>query len=124
MSKMSGINRLPVELYRCSHCSKEYDANMVEDTWRCPKCNNFIVIYAEDTSSNTRIVLLRKRADELKTGDLIHLPGRLTKETNEVLAVQKNDHGKLEINLKNYRKYEREMGDPINCREGGDWEPF
>lgn len=121
MRKMGGVNRLPSERYECPACKQAFDDEEVRNTWKCPKCDGYISVYAEDVDTGTRIVLVRKQAKEVGPGDLVHLPGMLTKACYEVLGVSELSNGKLGIGLKGYTQYKVLPDEPVNCRIGGAW---
>lgn len=118
MSRMGEVNRLPKERYECLDCESEFEDEKVSDTWKCPNCGDYIGVYAEDERTGTRIVLIRKPANEVKTGDRVHLHGMLTGESYSVLGVSKLNNGKLGIGLKGYGQYKIAPNDPVNCRIG------
>jgi ribosomal protein L37AE/L43A len=62
MSRMGSVNRLASEVYKCDACERVYADQDVRDTWKCPECGKYIYIYGEDKETNTKIVLIRKRA--------------------------------------------------------------
>ena len=113
----SNVNRLPNEKYECHKCEKTYLSEDVQDTWKCPACGSLIHIYAEDPDTKTKIVLLRKFAREIGEGDMVHLPGGLTKESYRVLGINKKGN-KLGIGLEGYGQYLVSPLEPINCRTG------
>jgi len=115
---MSGVNRLPSERYECPRCDEAFEDEEVRDTWKCPKCSGYISVYAEDVETDTRIVLIRKQASEVQKGDLVHLPGMLTKEPYLVLGISQQNNGKLCIGLKQYGQYKVLADEPVNCRIG------
>lgn len=117
VASLEGVNRLSCEKFTCHQCEKNYSDDDVRKTWRCPDCGDYIYIYAEDADSNTRIVLLRKRASEVTEGDMVHLPGSLTKECNQVLGVRVIGN-KLGLGLKGYGTYKISPEDPVNIRTG------
>ena len=110
------MNRLENERLECHSCDTTLGDD-VRDTYRCPHCNDYVHIYAEDVQTGTRIVLLRKRATEVNVGDLVHLPAMLTKDCYTVLAVK--DHGtKVGLALKGYREYKIPKADGVHIRDG------
>ena len=116
MRSLRSINRLENERLECLGCEKVL-GDEVRDTYRCPDCGDYVHIFAEDMQTGTRIVLLRKRSTEVKVGDLVYLPGALTKDCNAVLAV--NDRGsKVGLALKNYGEYRVPKEDGVNVRDG------
>ncbi|WP_075173750.1 hypothetical protein [Neptunomonas phycophila] len=118
MSKMSGVNRLEVEKYSCPDCEVDLNDEDVRNSWRCPKCNDFVHIWAHDPGTNTKITLVRKRADEVEEGDMVHLPGQLTKDCYWVLGISKVK-SQIGIGLKGYGQYKLAADEPVNCRIGG-----
>jgi DNA-directed RNA polymerase subunit RPC12/RpoP len=117
MTSMGGVNRLRNERFKCEKCDKAFRDDEVRNSWRCPICGEYILIYAEDEETNTNIVLIRKPASEVEVRDLIYLPGSLTKEPYQVVSV--NDLGaKLGIGLKGYGRYKVTPDDTVNCRYG------
>ncbi|MDD5214708.1 MAG: hypothetical protein PHQ03_04095 [Methylococcales bacterium] len=117
MASLAGINRLEKEKFECHNCKKEFSDDEIRDTWKCPKCGGYVLIYAEDEETNTKITLIRKVANEVKVGDLVHLPGGLTEESYQVLDI-KNYGSKLSIALKNHGVHKVSLNEPINCRVG------
>jgi len=116
MRSLRGTNRLENERLECHSCETIL-GDEVRDTYRCPSCGDYVHIYAEDVQTETRIVLLRKRSTEVKVGDLVHLPGRLTKDCHVVLAV--NDRGsEVGLALKGYREYKVSKEGGVNIRDG------
>lgn len=115
---MGGVNRLSNERYDCPQCTQSFTDNEVRDTWKCPDCGGHIHVYAEDEETDTRIVLIRKRACEVEPGDLVHLPGMLAQSPYRVLGVSKLGGGKLGIGLKGYTQYKLGPNEPVNCRIG------
>ena len=82
-----------------------------------PICGEYIFVYAEDEETNTKIVIIRKRASEVEAGDLVYLHGQLTEKPYQVLGV--NDlGGKLGIGLKGYGQLKVSPDDPVNCGWG------
>jgi len=119
MRSMSYVNRLPTEIFKCVICTKEFTYDEVKDTWKCPECGDPIYIYAEDLETATRIVLIRKNADELVKGDLVHLSGRLTESPYSVIGINSNSpEKKLSVGLKGYGSYNFSKEESINCRVG------
>ncbi|MEO9524815.1 MULTISPECIES: hypothetical protein [Marinobacter] len=118
MSRMSGVNRLPVEKYSCPICETDLDDDQVRHTWRCPKCNDYVHVWAHDPDTDTKITLIRKRGDEIEEGDLIHLPGQLTKDCYWVLGTSQVKD-KVGIGLKGYGQFKVLPDEPVNCRIGG-----
>lgn len=118
MSKMSGVNRLPVEKYTCPECDAEFTNDEVRHSWRCPICNGFVQIWAHDPETGVKITLIRKRGDEIENGDMVHLPGQLTKDCHWVLGTSKLKD-MIGIGLKGYGQYKVLPDEPINCRIGG-----
>lgn len=117
MSRTSSVNKLYTEIYKCTNCDKEFIFNDIKKKWKCPECDDYICVYVEDKESNTRIVLIRKKACDLEKGDFIHLPGGLADSPYQVLGV--NILGKkLGIGLKGYGQFKVFPGDTINCRMG------
>ena len=117
MHSLASVNRLHKERFECHECEKTYSDDEVRNTWKCPDWGAYIHVYAEDEETNTKIVLIRKRASEVEEGDLVHLPGGLTNDPYLVLGV--NDLGsKLGIRLKDYGQYKVAPDGPINCRTG------
>ena len=56
MGKMGRVNRLPNERYECARCEQTFEDEEVRNTWKCPKCDGYISVYAEDAETDTRIV--------------------------------------------------------------------
>jgi ribosomal protein L37AE/L43A len=117
MKSLSGVNRLPEERFECHDCEREFTDDEVRDTWKCPLCEAYIHIYAEDAETHTKIVLVRKAAQEIQVDDLVHLPGMLTKKPYLVLGVNQL-RGQLGIGLKEYGQYKVSPDAPVNCRVG------
>ncbi|ORU94501.1 MAG: hypothetical protein A6F72_08840 [Cycloclasticus sp. symbiont of Poecilosclerida sp. N] len=117
MSLMSSVNRLSSEKFKCHECEVDLSNDEVQHTWKCPTCKSLVHIYAEDIESKTKIVLLRKPASEIEDGDLVHLPGGLTKKSYRVLGVNKKGD-KLGLGLEGYGQYLVSPEEPINCRTG------
>lgn len=115
---MSGVNRLPVEKYTCPECDAEFTSNEVRNSWRCPTCKGFIQIWAHDPKTDVKITLIRKRGDEIESGDMVHLPWQLTKDCYRVLGTSKVQN-MIGIGLKDYGQYRVEPDEAINCRVGG-----
>lgn len=118
MSLMSGVNRLPIEKYSCPDCETDLQDDQVRSSWRCPDCNEYVHVWAHDPDTDTKITLVRKRADEVEEGDLVHLPGQLKKECFLVLGTSKVKE-KIGIGLQGYGQFKVEPGEPVNCRIGG-----
>jgi len=118
MSRMSGVNRLPVEKYSCPNCETGLDDDQVCHSWRCPECNDYVHVWAHDPDTDTKITLIRKRGDEIEEGDLIHLPGQLTKDCYLVLGTSQVKD-KVGIGLKGYGQFKVLPDVPVNCRIGG-----
>lgn len=116
---MKNVSRLPSERYECVSCDKEFVNEDVQDTWSCPNCNEPVYIYAKDEESETKIVLIRVTASEIKTDNIIHLPFQLTGEAYRVLGVNKLARGQLGIGLEGYGQYKCSEDQPINQRIGG-----
>lgn len=114
MTSMGGVNRLHKERFECHKCNKSFTDLEVRDTWRCPDCDEYIFVWAEDGATNTRIVLIRKRASEVKKGDLVYLHGRLTEKPYKVLGVT-FVAPKLGIGLEGYGQRKVSPDDPVNC---------
>lgn len=117
MNSMSKVNRLPVEKYSCSSCDIELNDDEVRNSWRCPECKDFVRIWAYDPVTDTKITLIRKRADEVEKYDCIHLPGELTGDCYLVLGTSKLRE-KIGIGLKGYGQYKLLPDQPVNCRTG------
>lgn len=116
MRSLRGTNRLPNERLQCLDCDATL-SDEVRETYRCPECGEYVHIYAEDAETGTKVVLLRKRSTEVRVGDLVHLPGQLTKDCYSVLAV--NDRGdKVGLALKGYGEYKVSKEDGVNIRTG------
>jgi ribosomal protein L37AE/L43A len=115
MKSMGSINRLTVEIYTCVTCEKNYDDEDVRHTWKCPKCNNYIYIYAEGhVDPDNHIVIIRKRASELEKGDLFLMPGNLDGNSYMVLGIAELKN-KLGIGLQGWGQYKLHPDDPVNC---------
>lgn len=117
MKSLSGVNRLSKERCECNNCDRELSVDEVKHTWKCPSCGEHLHIYAEDDETGTKIVLIRKAAREIEKGDLVHLPGGLTKESYMVLGVSEIGQ-QLGIGLKGYGQLKVLPSEPINCRVG------
>lgn len=114
---MRSVNRLPIEEYHCSDCEEQFHASDVENTWKCPLCNELIQIFAEHTASGTAITLQRLKAEELELYDMIHLPGQLTKDSYRILRITPQG-GQLSFALEGYGSYAFHPQDPVNQRTG------
>lgn len=118
MSRMSGVNRLPIETYSCTNCEAGFKYDQVGHSRRCPECNDYVHVWAHDPGTNTKITLIRKRGDEIEEGDLIHLPGQLIKDCYWVLGTSRVKD-KIGIGLKGYGQLKVFPDEPVNCRIGG-----
>lgn len=112
------INRLPVETYACVSCNKSYEDFEILKTWKCPKCNEYIHVYAEAPDDpDVHFTIIRKRADEVKFGDLVLLPGMLDEDPHLVIGVSKYAK-KIGIGLKGYGQYKLGPEQGVNCLIG------
>lgn len=118
MTRMSGVNRLPIEQYSCPNCETDLNDAQVRHSWRCQKCNEYVHVWAHDPDTDTKITLIRKRGDEIEEGDLVHLPGQLTKDCHWVIGTSKVKD-KIGIGLKGYGQFKVLADEAVNCRIGG-----
>ena len=77
-----------------------------------------IHIYAEDTDSNTRAVLLRMPANEVDIGNLVNLPGGVRDESYSLLGINRRGD-KLGFGLKGFGEFKFHPNEPVTCRTGG-----
>lgn len=117
MRSMRGINRLEQESFWCPTCNTEHTIDAVENNWRCPECDNHIHVHAVSSDGSENIAIIRKRASELKAGDLFLLPGKLDSDPYTVLGINqlKNELG---VGLQGWGQYKMEPDKPVNCRIG------
>lgn len=117
MRSMELINRLADEKYWCPHCEEHRDEGEVKRTWRCPQCDELIVVHAISNDGKEHIAIVRKRAAELRIGDSYLLPYRLDADSHRVLGVT-HQGNKLAIGLAGYGQVKLDLDEPVNCRIG------
>ncbi len=117
--KMKRVVRFSLEIYKCPENGDEYQLSDVENDWKCPHCDNYISIYAEDKNSGDRGVFIRKRADEVEESDLVKPDGMLLDQHFMVKGITLLNNGKLGIGLKEYTQIKVEPDSCVTCRVGG-----
>jgi hypothetical protein len=114
---MHGVNRLAQEAFWCPRCEEEHPIESVNRDWKCPTCGEFIHVQAISRDGTERIAIIRKRASELREGDLFLMPGQLDGDSYQVLGVNQLKNG-LGIGLRGWGKYKIDSDEPVNCRIG------
>ena len=117
MSRMSFVNRFYKEKYICIECEKSFKSEQVEDTWRCPICNNYIHIYAETEDGECRITLIRKKAKEVVEGDMYVFHGHQSEGGSHVFKVTIKN-GTAHISIKGYGTKTDDAESPVNLQTG------
>lgn len=117
MRSMHGINRLSNESFRCDTCEVDHVLEDVKHDWKCPTCREYIQVLAANADGSERLVIVRKRASELKVGDLLLMPGNLDGKSYQVLGVTPIK-GRLGIGLRGWGQYKIDADEPVNCRVG------
>lgn len=117
MRSMHRVNRLAQEKFWCPDCEEVHSVEVVENDWKCPTCGEYIHVQAISRDGTERIVIVRKRASEIKTGDLFLMPGELDGDFYQVLGINQLRHC-LGIGLLGWGQYKIDSDEPVNCRIG------
>ena len=106
--------------YKCSFCEILYnDVNeLIESSWRCPKCDNYIHIASPDMG--TGYTMIRKRVKELRKLDSVHMLGG--SECYDVIALEKKDSQKIAVALRKFGKIVFNENDYVSVIDGGYYE--
>lgn len=112
--------RMPGETYSCASCDdKSFDYSEACQNWRCPDCDDYIHIYAEDTAASDKGDFYRKRADEVMLYELVK-PGRMRISCSyAVKGITPLGNGKLGFGLTDYGRLVLEKDDWVTVRIGG-----
>ncbi|SDG06555.1 hypothetical protein SAMN04515659_2025 [Dyella sp. 333MFSha] len=110
--------RVTNEFYYCNHCGKRRSDAGVDGDWRCLICGRSIGIYGGTV--NSQKAFARKRAKEIRIGDLFVFSNYSDSEPNRVDEIR---YGKdvTELMLKKHGRTTVSPDQFVTLREGGRW---
>lgn len=107
------------EIYECG-CGIELTKELIGNIWLCPKCNEYIKIYEQE--SGKQCTFIRKQAKDIVAGDLVWIETIDIDEFYKVVGVTeftvKGGKAKLGIGLQGYGQIKANHEDIIACRIG------
>ncbi|WP_323660626.1 hypothetical protein [Pectobacterium versatile] len=120
-NKPRNVIRISGEIYKCPENGTTHDYENVRDTWKCPDCDEYIKICVKNTNTGEQATFIRKRADEVKVGELVKPMGGVMTDYNEVLGIDQLKNGKFGFGLKGLGRRYFDPDEFITCRTGGEW---
>lgn len=105
------------ETYECRECGGSFTRDQVEDTWKCPNCEDeHIFIYCDRLSE--RIIIQRKFPNDLSQNDHVILPHDGKEERpRQIKGISQQDilTGKYSIGIENYTRVKVNDDEWFNC---------
>ena len=115
--QMSIYRGFDKETYSCERCNTSCEHDDVVMTWKCPRCDQFVLVQAENHLGD-RMQIYRIKASKVTVGRMVMLSRERPGDSHEVLDVRTTDRG-WSIVLRGYGTYdvtERHLF--LNCIEG------
>jgi hypothetical protein len=105
------------EHYSCPSCHIPLVRDDISDDWQCKTCQSAVWIYAR-AATGKKQVLKRVRPAQLRSGDLVVLPGSNLEFVYPVISCESRDTD-VRVALRGYRTLNLGVHDPIECIIGG-----